>query len=204
MGVLAGAGSLRSTVEDMLKFAAANLDTGAGAGGLQQAMAAAHTPRRRFDQQQIGLNWLDDHGILWHNGGTAGFSSFIGFDPKRHVAIVVLSNSRMESVDDIGFHMLDRRMRLTPAPVTVPRDTLRRYVGVYRAGSQVAQITLTVRGLSIGLGTVTARLYPESKTAFEARRLAALIVFRLDAHRHVSGLAFHDPSGKTYQAKKVR
>jgi CubicO group peptidase (beta-lactamase class C family) len=202
MGVLASAGSLRSTVIDMLKFVAANLDT--GAGELQQAIAATHTPRRRFGPGQIGLNWLNEHGILWHNGGTIGCSSFIGIDPKRHVAIVVLSNSRMESVDDIGFHMLDWRMGLTPTPVSVPLATLRRYVGVYRAANQVAQITLTGRGLSLRLGTNTARLYPESKTAFEVRRLAALIVFRLDAHRHVSGLAFHDAGGKTYQAKKIR
>jgi CubicO group peptidase (beta-lactamase class C family) len=202
MGVLAGAGSLRSTVVDMLKFAAANLDT--GTGELQQAITATHTPRRTFGQDQIGLNWLISHGILWHNGGTIGCSSFIGIDAKRHVAIVVLSNSRMESVDDIGFHMLDRRMRLAPAPVSVPPDMLQRYVGVYRAANQVAQITLTGHGLSLRLGTMTARLYAKSRTAFEARRLAAGLVFHLDAHRHVTGLAFYDPSGKTYQAKKIR
>jgi D-alanyl-D-alanine-carboxypeptidase/D-alanyl-D-alanine-endopeptidase len=202
MGVLAGAGSLRSTVVDMLKFAAANLDS--GNGELQRAIAVTHIPRRRFGQEQIGLNWINQQGILWHNGGTIGCSSFIGIDPKQHVAIVVLSNSRMESVDDIGFHMLDRRMRLAPAPATVPRETLRRYVGVYRAANQVAQITLTMRGLSLRLGTSTARLYPESKTAFEARRLTALIIFRLDTKQRVVGLDFHDPSGKTYVAKKIR
>jgi CubicO group peptidase (beta-lactamase class C family) len=203
MGLLAGAGSLRSTIGDMLKFAAANLGTGGG-GELQQAIAATHTPRRTFGQEQIGLNWLNDHGILWHNGGTIGFSSFIGIDPQRHAAIVVLSNSRMESVDDIGFHMLDPRMQLAPAPVTVPLATLRRYTGVYRAANQTAQITLTERGLSLRLGTITARLYPQSKTAFEARRLTAGVVFRLDAKQRVVGLDFHDPNGKTYVAKKIR
>jgi CubicO group peptidase (beta-lactamase class C family) len=202
MGVLAAAGSLRSTIVDMLKFAAANLDT--GDGELQRAIAATHTPRRRFGQAQIGLNWLDEHGILWHNGGTTGCSSFIGIDARRQVAVVVLSNSRMEGVDDIGFHMLDTRMPLTPAPVKVPPATLRRYVGVYRAGDQTAQIRLTGRGLSVRVGTISARLYPLGKTAFEARRLSAGIVFRLDAKQRVVGLDFHDPSGKTYVAEKIR
>jgi hypothetical protein len=120
------------------------------------------------------------------------------------VAVVVLSNSRMEGVDDIGFHMLDTRMPLTPAPVTVPPATLRRYVGVYRAGDQTAQIRLTGRGLSVRVGTISARLYPLGKTAFEARRLSAGIVFRLDAKQRVVGLDFHDPSGKTYVAEKIR
>jgi CubicO group peptidase (beta-lactamase class C family) len=33
--------------------------------------------------------------ITWHNGGTGGFASFIGFSPSKDVGVVVLSNSRM-------------------------------------------------------------------------------------------------------------
>jgi CubicO group peptidase (beta-lactamase class C family) len=204
MGALAGAGSLRSTIGDMLRFATANLDQ--GGGRLQQAMAITHTPRKRFGTEQIGLNWIITHGILWHNGGTSGFSSFIGLDPARHTAIVVLSNSRAEMVDDIGFHMLDKRMPLAPVPITInlPRHALARYVGLYTAAGTTARITHSVRGLSLQLGTTTARLYAQTNTTFLVKRLMAAIEFRLNASGKVTGLVFHDSNGKTYVATKIR
>ena len=82
---LAGAGALRSDAEDMLRFLAANL-------GLEQTPLL---PAMRLTQQplaetgspnlQIGLGWhiLDANGkqIIWHNGGTGGYRSFVGFVP---------------------------------------------------------------------------------------------------------------------------
>jgi CubicO group peptidase (beta-lactamase class C family) len=203
MASLAAAGSLRSTIGDMLKFAAANLD-GDGSGRLEQAMAAAHTPRRRFGNAAIGLNWIIDHGIVWHNGGTSGFSSFIGLDPKRHTAIVLLSNSRSEPVDDIGFHLLDPHAPLTPAPIDLPRRTLAHYVGVYVAAGQTAQVTLSAQGLSLRLGKSTARLYAQTQRTFLVKLLEAAIDFRVDARGNATGLVFHDANGKTYVARRIR
>jgi CubicO group peptidase (beta-lactamase class C family) len=50
--------------------------------------------------------------IVWHNGGTGDFRSFAGFSKAKKMGIVVLSNSA-ESVDDIGFHFLNREIPLT-------------------------------------------------------------------------------------------
>jgi CubicO group peptidase (beta-lactamase class C family) len=109
LAALAGAGALRSTTNDMLTFLAANM-------GLQKtplcaAMDLAQTPRRPTDADgmQVGLAWLILTGakrpICWHNGGTGGYRSFIGFDKAAKLGIVVLSNSSQD-VDDIGFHFL--------------------------------------------------------------------------------------------------
>ena len=36
---------------------------------------------------------LDKHNnIIWHNGGTGDFNSYLGFDPVRNISVVVLSN----------------------------------------------------------------------------------------------------------------
>src|SRR5436189_5676698 len=81
---LAGAGALRSTVNDMLKFVAANL--GLTKSPLLSAMQRAHQSQRETGQPDlsIGLNWhilkKFDSEIIWHNGGTGGYHSFIGFD----------------------------------------------------------------------------------------------------------------------------
>ncbi len=46
--------------------------------------------------------------VVWHNGGTGGYRSFIGFDPKTRVGVVVLSNAGTNAgVDDIGRHLID-------------------------------------------------------------------------------------------------
>ena len=50
----------------------------------------------------IGLFWnrLNQENIIWHNGGTYGSSSFIGFDPNKLVGIVVLANTQI--IDEKG------------------------------------------------------------------------------------------------------
>jgi len=44
---------------------------------------------------------MSEEEILWHNGGTGGFRTFLAFNKEKKRAIVVLSNSTM-SVDEIG------------------------------------------------------------------------------------------------------
>jgi len=104
---LAGAGALRSTARDMLTFLAANISL--QDSPLRQAMHRTHKPRCQAggENLQIGLAWhvlIDsERQIHWHNGGTGGYFSFIGFEKATQTGIVVLTNSQ-QSVDDIGFH----------------------------------------------------------------------------------------------------
>lgn len=106
---LAGAGALRSTANDMLTFAAAALsDTGPLANALAQAMR----PRRDIapdGSARIGLNWITSRSgsidITWHNGGTGGYRSYLGLDPARERAVIVLTNSA-NGADDIGRRIL--------------------------------------------------------------------------------------------------
>ena len=108
---LAGAGALRSTVNDMLTFLEANL--GIRETPLRPAMERTHIPQRADPTigMDIGLGWVvhdtDDGRVAWHNGGTGGYSSFIGFDPASQAGVVVLSNTAI-SVDELGFHLLTR------------------------------------------------------------------------------------------------
>jgi CubicO group peptidase (beta-lactamase class C family) len=105
---LAGAGALRSSANDMLKFLAANLDS--TSVPLGAAMAMAHAPKKVIgSNNSIGLAWnrveLWGTPVTWHNGGTGGFRTFIGLDLDHHRGVIVLSNSSI-SPDDIGFHLL--------------------------------------------------------------------------------------------------
>jgi serine-type D-Ala-D-Ala carboxypeptidase/endopeptidase len=110
--VLGGAGALRSTVADMLRFL--RLQLGEGEPSLARAAALTHTPRSRHrGGLAVGLGWTrlpllgTEHELLFHNGGTGGFRSFAGIVPATHTAVVVLSNSA-RSVDALGFRILER------------------------------------------------------------------------------------------------
>ena len=114
IGILAGAGGLRSTADDMLTFAAAHFDS---AGALFPIFTATLRPRRSLAStgtDSIGLNWLlmrpDGHPIAWHNGGTGGYRSFLGIDRARHRAVVVLTSSAT-SFDDLGMMLLQEKGR---------------------------------------------------------------------------------------------
>src|SRR5580704_16916569 len=84
---LAGAGALRSTANDLLKFLAVNL--GLVKSDLWPAMKARHTARHSAGSpdMDIGLGWHISKkygaGLIWHNGGTGGYHSFLGFDPNQ-------------------------------------------------------------------------------------------------------------------------
>ncbi len=113
--VFAGAGALRSNMEDMLVFLEANL--GPAMSPLEEAMRESHRPRRAGGEgMEVGMNWFirntEHHRIIWHNGGTGGYRAFLGFDPDRQVGVVVLTNSA-RSADDIGFHLLDTSLPLS-------------------------------------------------------------------------------------------
>jgi CubicO group peptidase (beta-lactamase class C family) len=66
--------------------------------------------RRNRDTQQMAIAWhvsrsQDNRELLWHNGGTAGFRSFLGIIPSQGKASIVLS-AKAVSVDTAGLELL--------------------------------------------------------------------------------------------------
>lgn len=198
---LAGAGALRSTANDLLKFLAANLDS--SSRPLGRVLAATHVPRHDVTagQMRIGLNWhiliATGQPIVWHNGGTGGYRTFIGFDEANKRAAVVLSNQNV-SADDIGFHLLDARAPLAPAPkvrteIALDSTALQAYVGIYDLSPAFA-ITITREGASLyaqATGQPRLQLFAESASAFFLKEVDAQITFDKDASGKVTRLVLH-------------
>jgi len=212
---LAGAGAIRSTTNDMLKFLAANLHP--ERGPLEQAMAFAHKERAPAGNMGIGLNWLSTHAgtdtIVWHNGGTGGYRTFIGFEPSRKIGVVVMTNTTGAGADDIGFHLLDPELPLAAAPappkqrtaIDVRADVLARYVGTYQlAPNFMLEVTLTNGALFVHpTNQQTFRMWPESETDFFLKELDAQLTFQRDASGSVTGVVLHQ-GGHDQTAPKVR
>lgn len=105
---LAACGALRSTVNDLLVYARANMNN--GADRLGKALAQTHEVTYSKDTK-IGLGWhiivVDGADYIFHNGGTYGSSSFLAFNAEKKLAVVILSNSA-ESTDAIGTGLIKK------------------------------------------------------------------------------------------------
>ncbi len=141
INVLAGAGGIRSSTNDMVRYLKANM--GLIETPLLPAMKLAQQPRRDIGKtQRIGLIWMtreDPDGIVaWHPGMTGGYAAFIGFVAERHRGVVILANSNV-SVDDLGFAVLRDDAPLPPVHKAIVKiaEPLEDYVGVYKSGTHL-------------------------------------------------------------------
>ena len=68
-------------------------------------IALTHQVTFQSKENVMGLGWriekYANNIFLHHAGGTGGFRSFVGFDKKRQIGIVILSNAA-DGVNTIG------------------------------------------------------------------------------------------------------
>jgi serine-type D-Ala-D-Ala carboxypeptidase/endopeptidase len=119
---LAGAGALHSTVHDLAIFARAQMGhlPPDAPDDLVAAIPVTHRVRTRggllSPALRVGLGWMvmpigrDKVEMLWHNGGTGGYRSFLGWTPVTHTAAICLS-SNVRTVDRIGVRVLNTIVR---------------------------------------------------------------------------------------------
>lgn len=214
---LAGAGALRSTTNDLLTFLAANL--GYVKTPLAPAMANMLTGRRQTSTPNtaIGLGWLvlTTHGreLVWHNGGTAGYRTFIGFDPKARVGVVVLSNAGTAAgPDDIGRHLIDPELPLLPSQ-TAPKSRTEipvdpqladNYVGRYQlAPAAIFTVTRDDAHVFVQLtGQPRFEMFPESAKDFFLKVVDAQITFETGGDGKATALVLHQ-MGVDQRAKRI-
>jgi serine-type D-Ala-D-Ala carboxypeptidase/endopeptidase len=210
---LAGAGALRSTANDLLNFVAAHLRI--TPSPLAPAITAMLAVRRPISSgQQVALGWHIAQGpegreIVWHNGGTGGYRSYIGFDAKNRTGVVVLANTfNTIGIDDIGQHLLDPASPLLEAAkprkeVAVDPKVLDAYAGTYELAPKFA-LTITREGNRLfaqATGQQKAELFPESDKKFFYKVVEAQITFQTDDQGRATGLVLHQNGD--HPAKRV-
>ena len=105
LGDLKAAGALRSTAQDMLSYLNYNLlET-------DEAVKLSHQSTYKANKENIAMAWFikttkQGNTLIWHNGGTYGFSSFCGFIKEKNCSVVILTNSAV-NVDYIGIAILN-------------------------------------------------------------------------------------------------
>jgi CubicO group peptidase (beta-lactamase class C family) len=116
MGGFAPAGGVISTLGDMARLAVALLDGSApGLGSLTPIEGVATAGSNRAS----GMFWViesdpgTDRKMIWHNGQTGGYSSFLGLAPHSGRAMIVLlnvsrANEQQQIVSRLARHFADQ------------------------------------------------------------------------------------------------
>ena len=120
---LAGAGAVRSTVDDMLSFLAAQLDPPEGTLGkaIDQAWQIHWRPEKT-GHLSIGLGWhvAHDGQTRWHNGGTGGYHSMMLANRDKNVAVILLCNTATREIDRLGEDLINTLAAVPVQPHKFP------------------------------------------------------------------------------------
>ncbi|MFT3827560.1 MAG: serine hydrolase [Chitinophagaceae bacterium] len=95
---LAGAGAIRSGVNDLLLYAKAQVN--AARTPLSKAIQLTHQQTFEFGQTRVALGWhinsFNNKSYMGHNGQTGGYCSSMLVDPVSGKAVVILINSNAD------------------------------------------------------------------------------------------------------------
>lgn len=116
---LAGVGMVKASLNDMVLYAQAELNSADPAIGA----------RMRLTQQPLangwGMNWalprVKGRQLTTHEGGTGGFSSLVALDIAAQRAVVVLADTALVNLgglSDLGFSLLGIELQVRPPRIT--------------------------------------------------------------------------------------
>ena len=204
---VAPAGGIRSSARQMALFLQACL--GLRETPLAASFAATAQPMRPLVGLvgSIGLAWhltADDPPVIWHNGGTGGCRSFVGFDPRGKRGVVVLVNIA-QSPDGLAMGLL-RGNKNTPAPAATGAASpanLGDYVGRYPLAPTFVMSVTTDQGRLFlqATGQSQLLLVPAGIDRFKVKDVEAEVSFERDAAGKVVALVLHQ-NGMDQRAKR--
>lgn len=108
------AGSIKSSTEDMSRFITAYIQ--GTHPELKEALEVITKPTLDVnDNHSVGLGWQirKTDSVIWHNGATGGFRSFIAISPENNIGVVLLLNyAGVEGLDRSGFDLLTGKTKI--------------------------------------------------------------------------------------------
>lgn len=166
---MAGAGALRSTAEDLLKFGQALAQP--GRTPLKEAIELAVQPRAG-GETGLALQLLKVRGqnSYWHNGGTGGFSSWLSVKPAIGQVVVVLINNGSLAAEAVLSGTASKK-----AEEVLPADpVLADFIGVYdtgvKAGKTAIHYRFEGRGKELWMQVTGQQMIPLERHASQADR----------------------------------
>ncbi|RJQ82080.1 class A beta-lactamase-related serine hydrolase [Pseudonocardiaceae bacterium YIM PH 21723] len=111
----AGAGTTFSTVRDLLRYLRAQLTP--AHTPFAESIRKTHVPRFTVNEEvSVGLGWHRSplpggQTMIWHDGGTGGFSTFVAFEPSSRTGVALMANRTVdpnagENLNSLGKELL--------------------------------------------------------------------------------------------------
>jgi CubicO group peptidase (beta-lactamase class C family) len=133
-----GAGDINSNIDDMAHWVRLQLGNGSFEGRpvvSPENLAVTRTPKVAVnDKMAYALSWViaqtPNGNIVWHDGGTNGFGSYVGLQLDKNIGLIVLTNqSNVGFPDAIGTWTFDQL--LSNSPVDHVAEALKRATTKY-------------------------------------------------------------------------
>jgi len=209
---LAGAGGIRSTVDDMLRFIEANLHPPEGVLGKAIELAWKQHLPSKDGAFAMGLGWhiARDGQTRWHNGQTGGYHSMILVSRELDAGVVLLCNTATGEVDALAESIIqamagiDVKPRTFPKEKSIPAVEVARLAGRYQI---LPQFILTIRADGEKLFVqATAqpenRVFPESATVWKLPAVKATLTFELPKKGKCTGVTLNQ-NGRDMRGTRI-
>jgi serine-type D-Ala-D-Ala carboxypeptidase/endopeptidase len=209
---LAPAGGLMSSARDQVRMLEAQLaslrkqNTDSTDPRPLAMLAATHKVLFESKDSKTAYGWMiDGKGRYWHNGGTGGYHSFVGFDPDKNIAVVVLAATSSSLVDRLAISLFAIAAGDPVPPVKFPTaKELADGVGSYYIDELKVAIAVTQvnnRLYIAGPGEAPTRLIPLTAREFLIESLQTVVVFEEKAG--TIGQLIFVIGGKQFAAKRL-
>ncbi len=204
------AGALTTSVEDLLKWNQAVFTYKVLPASV---IMKAWEPFTLKDGSRInyGYGWslarIDDLKVIDHGGFIDGFFSYVVNVPERNLMVCILSNSASAQVGaeafDIARIAIHQPIKI-PAPITVPKNILDEYQGVYEANDkELWEIISTDTGLVAKRSRSEEVLVPFERDQFFVEKWSDKFAFSRDPKGTVQSFIYQGYGWINTQASKT-
>ena len=210
---LPGAGGIRSTVTDMMKFMKAQLDVPEGDIGESIELAWQEHKASKGGSFAMGLGWhiARDGETRWHNGQTGGFHSAMFVNRRLDIGVVVLANTASDEIDRIAELLVQRLAGARVEPPKVVKEikvdaaTMKRLEGRYQlAPTFIFDVKVKDGNLMVGVtNQPTHQVYARAKNRWFYKVVDAELEFDLGATGSAKSVVLHQ-NGIRQKARRIK
>jgi len=164
---LSGVGMVRASLDDMVRYAQAQLGLDEGKSLPPALLADMHQSQQPL-REHSAMNWMRfkalGHELVAHEGGTGGFSSVVALEPAAQRAVVVLSDASLADLGGLG-DVANALLGLTKAPTPQARKPAQPSAALLAA--MPGQYSLGGLGVRIWLQGEQLMAQADGQSAFE-------------------------------------
>lgn len=191
-----GAGAMLSSANDLARFVDAF--QGRVKTPLAPAMARMLSVRRPTNtvNSSAAIGWfiLDnpEGPLIWKDGDTGGYASYVGYRVQQQSGVVLLSNTRSwVTTPRIGRHMLDQSYPVPEMrePIQIDASLLQSYSGTYWVPHRIL-VHIAARNGYLDVkatGYRETEIFPITNKLFFAREDDAQVLFNTGAGGKITG-----------------